>query len=176
MSRAPVLKRFDVNVFKNKDANDPAQVPAAAAIVFYGQGATINDATIQLAAGSTYDGLIVYNTGSFPAVTTQSDGYLDANPLTHCLISMNPTNATLNVTNVSGYNLTLSRGMRFWNFGRVVQAYSDPVGLVPVSVSTDPVTGRAGCYIKEYRYDYIVSITGGGQRLFVDEVGSLVMR
>jgi hypothetical protein len=73
----------------------------------------------------------------------------------------------------------LHRGDRIWNTspGRVLALVS-PIGggEWSTSISTDPNTGRAMCYIQERQYDYMVKPAGESGRLFIDAVGSYVMR
>lgn len=41
-----VLKRFETTILKNKSVSDTAQIPAAASIAFYAQGATVSQEVV----------------------------------------------------------------------------------------------------------------------------------
>jgi hypothetical protein len=76
-------------------------------------------------------------------------------------------------------SLLVLPGQRLVNRTAQPLIYNDPAGNTATASSqltTDPATGWASGYLREYRFDYIVSGTGLTTRIFPDQVGSYVMR
>ncbi|MGH7725480.1 MAG: right-handed parallel beta-helix repeat-containing protein, partial [Candidatus Eiseniibacteriota bacterium] len=69
----------------------------------------------------------------------------------------------------------LAAGYRLVNTSRPVTVYSDPRGTVPLgtSLATDTATGRASAYLRERRFDYVITGAGFPARLFSDAEGGL---
>jgi hypothetical protein len=75
----------------------------------------------------------------------------------------------------------MGRGQRLVLSNRPPDVYSVPVRDAPQKitgpVSIDSSTGRVWVYVAEYRFDYLVNVTGETTpRIFVDAIGSFVMR
>ena len=195
MAPLPVLKKFDICVYKDKDPAavppDRAQVPALATINFYGQGSTVKVAVPSpgIAAGATAL-VTVYNPGSI-AVGDTLQVELDSSKtlVVGSVTVVDLATSTLSLTNNTGATIPLSQGNRLLKVGPArPTAYADPLGTVPIgsSIATDPATGRAFAYIGAsqatapsrvgaYRFDYV--ITGiPNARLFIDAEGSFVIR
>ena len=87
----------------------------------------------------------------------------------------------LQVSNsVAPAGVAVSAGQRLLRKTSNTIFYIDPTGRTtspaPTDfVSTDPNTGRAGGYIRAYRYDYTVTF-GTTTRVYIDAVGSYVLR
>lgn len=189
----PTLKRFDVNVYRDYDATDDTQVPAAATIDFYAQGATLNVSNdlVNIQNGEEVE-VSVWHPGSLGAPVVDpniTDGHhrvqigvasADVFEVLDVAPSVTGATAVVKLKNTSGHAVTIAKDARLVRITDRPEVYDDPVGLESTGLtsrSTDAATGRARCYLREYRYDYIVTITlTSEQRLFVDADGSFVMR
>lgn len=192
----PTLRRFDAFVYKDYDANDKTQVPAAATIDFYAQGATLNEANdfLDIANGAEVT-VTVWHPGSLgdPVVDPNIiDGHhrvqigVESGDVFE-VVSVDPApdpdeaSATVTLKNESGHVVSVVRkDARLVRITDRPEAYDDPVGLESTgsnALQTNATTGRARGYLREYRYDYIVTITETSERrLFRDSEGSFVMR
>lgn len=175
MSVTPVLKRFEIVVFKNGTGN--VQLPAAAQVDFYRQGATVAVGT-PVQNGQTKE-IDVYHRGALK----QGDEVFRDTPLGDTLlIGEHPSNPQkIMVTNNSGDDIELMRYDRLVPFGDRPKVYQDPTGAAPVTpnvnyIMTNSNDGRGSCYIPAFRFDYIVVIDPSTMRLFIDADGSFVMR
>jgi hypothetical protein len=61
-----------------------------------------------------------------------------------------------------------------------IKVYTDPLGTAPFAndqITLETGTGRARGYVREYKYDYVVTVTGEpAPRAFANAEGSFVMR
>jgi hypothetical protein len=179
MAVQPLLKRFDITVLKNKTISDAAQVPAAATINFYRAGASAS-ANVSIPDQSMNPDpqpvtIPVYTMGTIAVGDT-----VQADIISNALLSVAAVDATaltVSVINNSGQNSQIFAGQRLVRRTNPPQAYRDPLGNVAIgsSITTDSATGRAACYIKEYRYDYVVTFAST-VRVYADAEGSFVMR
>lgn len=181
MAVHPVLKRFDIYVYK--DGAGGAQVPADATVDFYAQGATANLTVAQTIPSMGSGSIPVWNLGSITGGSVQ----VGVNPsailsITNIVVQVPPISpyATLLVQNDGTQPVTVNNLDRLVPLGNRPFVYDDPNGDVPTAFNsrqTEPGTGRVRCYIREYRFDYIITIVGvPTPRLFIDAEGSYVMR
>ena len=91
---------------------------------------------------------------------------------------MNVSSGVVGLINGSGSAIALTVGQRLIPTNLRPNIYSDPIGSVAIgtSITTSATDGRASGYLREFRFDYIVRITGLTARLFVDAEGSFAMR
>lgn len=175
MPTLPVLKRFDMTVYKNKDGSDPAQVAAEAKIEFYRQGATVKTG---VTVSSSAIVVTVFNTGDILTGHTVQLGTDESKTMT--VGPVNEAAGTIELQS-TGADRVLAVGDRLVDRTIPPSIYANPLGegTGATSVTTDSVTGRYGGYIKAYRYDFIVKIPPTSPtelRLYIDCVGSFVMR
>ena len=181
MAAPPVLKRFDVFVYKDKTPTDKAQIPAASTINFYRQGATVKTAVSVPPQDPSNENppttdVHVYHMGGIIGGETL---WVDGNSAKDLVISaIDVPNLVLKVLNGSPSTINLAVGNRLVLASSPISIYSDPVGAVAIgtSITTNATTGRANGYIREYRFDYVVNITGVTPRVYSDAEGSFVMR
>ncbi len=180
----PVLKRFDVYVYKNKGTNDAAQVPASASISFHKQGATAKaSASLEPPTDPDEAGppvvVPVYSVGAIALndVFRINDSQ-DKMGVVQGVDTSDPSSQTLTLANVGFTAFTIGVGDRLVIVNDPPEIYSDPVGTVPIgtSIDTSALTGRATGYVRAYRFDYVVTVSALDKRLFVDAEGSFVMR
>ena len=181
MRNRPTLRRFDITVYRNLSPSDPAQVPASAAIDFYKQGATVRIGRTIGFEEPQPEPVPIWHPGAIvwfdppEKVSVNGGGYeLD--------VSAVDTDDAENMT-ITLINTTELNGIPIADNERLVWLYDRPiVHLEPIgreisganSISTDPA-GRAVCYIREPRFDYVVRIDGLVARVFVDAEGSFVL-
>lgn len=176
----PVLKRFDITVYKNKDGTtDPPQVPAQAKIEFYRQGATVKVAPPTITP-TDFTTVTVYNTGDILQTHIVQREMEEA--ITMDVGVVNEAEGTIQLKSRGG-NIVLTIGQRLIDTSSPPSAYKDPLGTIADgtgnSVTTNSTTGRYGGYMRAYRYDYIVKIPPTSPtetRLYIDSEGSFVMR
>lgn len=170
MDTRPVIKRFEIVVLKDKGGatNPKEQVPAAAQVDFYRQGATVK------VGGPVPGPITVYNRGALVA-GDQVKVNLSAVTLT---VDPPQTNDPVNLLRLSGGPTSLAQWDRLVPTGsRPIPAQaSGPPASSGSFINTSSTDGRGSCYIAAYRWDYIVSGTGLATRLFIDAEGSFVMR
>src|SRR6266850_261149 len=179
---APTLRRFDITVYRNKNGTvDTAQVPANSTVRFYLQGATVKTAVTNVSSPRT---LSVWHAGAVQPGDVLWAGGVSTQPLTvdtDGVNSADPDNVTIRVT-FSG-TLTLAQKDRLIlaapDPARRPQAYSDPLATSAIGTSistTESGGGRASCYMREYRFDYAVAISGdsGPPRVYPDAEGAFV--
>lgn len=171
MPTMPVLRRFDIYVYKPKGGGDPALVPAASATVgFFRQGATVSVAT-SVGGGAENVPVTVYNSGAI-----QAEDELRVN-FDRPLMVNSVSGATIYVTNETETPVVLAVGDRLIDTFERPKLYKDPLGTVVIGISTSTDgSGRASGYVREYRFDYVVSVSGEADRIFPDAEGSFVMR
>ncbi len=178
MPTLPVLKRFDMTVYKNRNGTiDPSQVPAQAKIEFYRQGATVKTG-ISVPTGN-FVSVVVYNTGDILEGHTVQ---LEMDEAKLMLVgTVNEVAGTISLKSIVGTSIALTAEQRLVDTSARPNIYTDPLGSTTgaTSVTTDSTTGPAGGYLKAYRYDFIVKIPPTSPtetRLHLDAVGSFVMR
>jgi hypothetical protein len=181
------LRRFEILVYKNKNGTiDTAQVPADSTIEFYSQGATLKAGVSATSPATLY----VWHLGTIKGPLSPNPGDtlwpkgLSTQPLVVTAVSeTDPANLSLTVTFTG--TLIMNAGERL--IRRVPripdqrpQVYADPLGLTATGTSIQTTAaggGRGSCYLREYRFDYVVSVTGeAAPRVFPDAIGSFEMR
>lgn len=183
MRNRPLLRRFDITVFRDQSPTDHGQVPADALINFYKQGATVRT-PITVPYDSSPDPtpteIQVWHVGT---VALGENVAVDASGTqleVTGVDSSDAANMKLLVVNSSVIDgIPLAEGARLIRLADRPLVYLDSTGTTPTansSTATDPATGRAVCYLREYRYDYTVTITGYPLRIFVDAEGSYVLQ
>lgn len=110
----------------------------------------------------------VYDTGSIVPGELIQVGLTTS----HILVVVNVVSRTkLELTSNLPFEVTLTVGVRLIRKNQLLTVYSDPLGQVTMSnpISTAAATGRAGAYLRDARFDYIVSGTGiSPSRLYTD--------
>jgi len=178
MPTIPALKRFDIYVYKKRSPpTDNALIAVSGAqISLYRQGATIRTAKTILPEQENV-AVDVYHTGAVSAsdqLRVNNDTQKSLN-----VVSVDIVTRTLYVSYFGPFNLVLGVGDRLFDQTARPLLYSDPIGTVVVTPSTYPTDadGRRTGYVREYRFDYMISgISGEANRLFIDSEGSFVMR
>jgi hypothetical protein len=190
MSRPPVLARFEIRVLKNKSYSDMAQVPAAATVRFFQQGATNSGPAIVVPYGGPEDPdpppptpVPVFHRGRIAVNDSLQVGPDTTQLLTVTEVDESPTTPVVHVINT-----TVPAGVGIGVLARLLRrtgnaiVYLDATGAVPggpppVSyLTTNSTTGRASGYVAAYRYDYTVTGSGVLPRVHIDAVGSFVLR
>ncbi len=176
MPTLPVLRRFDMTVYKNKDGSDPAQVPAEATIEFYRQGATVKTGPVTVTSGA-FIMVTVYNTGDIlgNAAYIVQKGTSAAETMD--VRAVDEVAGTIELKSKGG-PIDLAVGDRLVCISDRPGIYDNPLGdgTGATSVTTNSTTGRYGGYMRAYRYDVIVKVPATSPRLIVDCVGSFEMR
>jgi hypothetical protein len=189
MSTLPVLTRFDIQVLKNRSGSDASQVPAAATIQFFRQGATVTSPVFveysdpgQEPPATPVD-VPVRHVGTIQVTDTLQVDTSTPDLLVVAEVVANPSAPILRVWNWSRpQGISVATGKRLLRKTANAIVYPNPTGPVPQgpapvsSLATDPATGRAGGYVAAYRFDYTVSGTGLTPRLYADAVGSFLLR
>ncbi|MEO8501208.1 MAG: hypothetical protein ABI565_09860, partial [Vicinamibacteria bacterium] len=174
MSATPLLRRFDIVTFKNKSGSDTAQVPTAATVNIYRQGATYRGSTITISPSDPDPTTIdVDDIGDIVVSDT-----LGTNTATACFIVNAIISTTqLQLSSISG-SQTLSDNDRLVVTTNQPTIYSDSRGNTSTSnpLTADGATGRAQVYVKNKRFDYIVTGLGTGvpARLFRNAEGGSI--
>ncbi len=142
----------------------------------------MKDASVTVAGGGGDATIHVYHTGAMETGDGIYTLYLNGDATKTLLCdSVDASTGTLHVytLDASG-NITVVKGDRLILRTSQPTVYNDAVGgsaHSPASELAIESTGRARCYVKEYRYDYVVAVTGEtGYRVFIDSEGSFVMR
>ena len=173
----PVLKRFDRYFYKNRASGDLAQVPASGAILsFYAQGATVKLTTNLAPTGLTT--IPVFHTGMIAV----GDSLLVEGPTVKDAVVVTAVDATAGTVTIEQLGLdfpptSAQQGVRLIAGSRHLQVFADPLGMTggAATLITDGA-GRARCYIREFRFDYTVTIGATVPIVFADAEGSFVMR
>src|SRR5207247_1038244 len=91
--------------------------------------------------------------------------------------SVNQDEGTVLLQQTGLTDITVGTGDRLISETGVLVAYVDPLGNIPKTSLTTGQDGRLSAYLREYRFDYTISIPGvSGLRIFIDAEGSFVMR
>jgi len=184
MPTFPVLRRFEITVLAdNHPPSDVSQVPALATINFFKQGATVRTGVTVPYDPSTDPQLtevVVWNGGTIQ-IGDQLE--VEASGLTLGVGDVDfsdPTNVKVYVFNDSvPSGIPLSAGQRLIRLTDRPYVFVDPAGLVATGdnyIQTDFNTGRANCYLRDYRFDYYVTPAGRDTRVYVDAEGSFAAR
>lgn len=177
----PILSRFDVTVYRNLNGViDKAQVPATefeATVQIYRQGATANLPEPTPVPPQGGADIAVYNTGCIEAGDSVM---VDASASTLLVIAVDIAASTITVENDTFAFINVQRYSRLTPTVPAL-VFDDPVGTSPLSQPLTPspsANGRVTAYVKDFRFDYVVTVPGDPRpvRLFVDAVGSYVMR
>lgn len=179
MSVTPVLKRFEIVVFKNGTGN--VQLPAAAQVDFYRQGATVANSWSPdlLEPDEPMSDVPVYHHGALVDGDIVARG---TNLDETMVVQIDPGDPNkLTLTNNTEEGFVLDPNDRLVPIGDRPKVYQDPTGAAPVTpnvnyIMTNSNDGRGSCYIPAFRFDYIVVIDPSTMRLFIDADGSFVMR
>lgn len=186
MAILPVLKRFDIFVYKPMPGEADLRIPAAdVPIRFYAQGATIQTAsTISGELGATSP-LFVYHGGE---IAVGDELTIDPRPTGTGRLYVNliepyvPPSTDLyrlTVTNLDPQDGTYEAPLnaRAIITSKLLTVYQDPLGVTAgaSSLTTDS-RGRATGYIRNLRYDYTVTLGSNNAIASRDAEGSFVMR
>jgi hypothetical protein len=191
VSRPPSLTRFEILVLKNKSSTDPSQVPAAATIRFFQQGATYSGSSA-LPNPVPYGGpdvpnpppptaVPVFHVGRFQA-GDQAQVDLDTSLILDvtAVDMANPVASVLYVRNLTVPNgIPIGVGARLLRKtnNTIVYPTAIPGTSSPVSfLTSNSTTGRAAGYVASLQFDYTVTGSGVTPRLHIDAVGSYVLR
>jgi hypothetical protein len=167
-----LLRRLDVVSYKNKSGTDTAQIPVSATVNLYRQGASVR-ASVTVPISGTPTAVELDDIGGIVAGDD---------------LSINGASPTLSVDSVVddvAYVLLIFASAEVLAVGDRLTpttvprpvAYKDPLGQVSIGTSftTAIATGRGSAYVWDWRYDYIVNITGVTPRLYADAVGGYVL-
>jgi hypothetical protein len=170
---APLLRRFEITVCKDKSAQDSAQVPAAATVDVYRQGATVRTAFNFPSILADPVSVEVYDTGRIQVgdALRVSQGAFVGGVLT---VDSIPDGSHLMVLNDAV--VSASAGDRLVPTSDRPTVYQNPLGTgsgLHYTMS-DATTGRASGYIAEGRYDFRVSGTGFDDRMYRDAHGGVI--
>jgi len=178
----PVLRRFDIFVYKNKNGYvDRSQIPCTAddaTINFYRQGATLSSDIDIPQFGSAE--IPVYHTGALKdsdsAMLVIGAGFAPVH-----VDSVDATSNTITVHNLSGFAISPPRGTRLLPTSVLGLVFPDPMGRGTAVTQLAPHpdgSGRVTGYVRDYLSDYVVTVPDDVEpvRLFIDGVGSFVMR
>jgi hypothetical protein len=178
VSAPPVLRRFDIYVFKDKSSTDKSQAPAAnQEVLLYRQGATALAETFIPYSGQ--DPVIVAVPVSSPGAAAIGDRLrVRASEFFEVeVVNIDPDTGTIDVENVADQNITIYEFDRLVNVTDPPLLYRSPIGTDPLSMPylTD-ANGRLYGYVKEYQFDYVIPVAIHNPRIFCDTEGSYVMR
>ena len=169
----PNLARYNLVVTKDKSGSDNAQVPAAATVDYYKQGATVAVGTT-VPNGATGVSITVRNTGRISA------GDVLRNNLTGfpTVLVTSVTNPTTLVVNSSGNGaFTVVLGDRLVVTNNRPTPYKESTGVDAYGgfqSSTNATTGVLDpTYLKEPFFDAQVTGSGVANRLLTDQVGGI---
>lgn len=179
MRDGPLLRSFDIVIYKAKDANDLRRVPAAGATIdFYLQGATVREDVDLDPNAPPLPPVQVWHPGAIPAPASgsvQVDGAGTLYDVTG-LDTSDIHNVTIGLVPTDGSFHHLTAGQRLiWQVNRPA-VFFDPSQVAPPNGNSilTGADGRAACYLKPPRFDYIVTI-GTEKTVFVDAEGSVVL-
>lgn len=176
----PVLKHFDMHVYRNKTTVDTAQVPASGTIEIYRAGTTVR--TLVTVPDTSSDPNPVPTTVDVytPEVLEIGDRLQAGVDVAKILVVgwVDIPNRQIGVTNDTGASITLAALSRLVQTTTRPSFFSDPVGTVSLgtAIATNPTNGRASGYVKEYKYDFIIRVSPFPARLVTDAEGAFVMR
>lgn len=190
MDARPQLTRFSIYVYKDVSALSRGRVPAAGwNVQLCRQGATVDIGSgFDIDHGETGVVLTVFDVGAI--VGPPSYGY-DGDTITAdgrgqlIVTAVNAEDGTITVRNPSETDAVhIDEHTRLTPISApLAQAYSNPIGAgdelsQPLNVDDG---GRCECYVRTYRFDYIITSESPGSdpdeaRVFADAVGGLVMR
>ncbi len=164
-----ILPRFETTVLRGRSPTDNTQVPAAATLEFYRQGATVaSDVTIQ---PGVPPGIVpVHYSGQIEIGDTLRVGTSATN-----LTVVHVASTTEIHVNLDGpLPLLLSAGTRLWIASPRPTAFADPTGTssLGASILTDAITGRASAYLSLDRFDFEVVIPGEPPRHYLDQAAA----
>jgi hypothetical protein len=184
MGVLPVLARFEIQVLKTK-SGDTVQIPAAATIRFFRQGATTTGSAVVVPYSDPDDpnpvtaDVRVLHPGTIATNTTQLLTVVAVVLPGPGIPSTAPYLTLRNSFQPAGISVAI--GNRLLRKTSNTIFCTDPTGRSASPAPTDNVvtnssTGRAGGYVKARRYDYTISGSGLVTRLYIDAIGSYIMR
>ncbi len=151
----PVLTRFDKTLYKDKSANDLAQVPATGThFEMYRQGATVS-ADVTIAAGESGASVAVYDSGDIPTTATINVLQVGIGGPRLNAYAQSPT--LLSVSNPSNFPVTLNVGTRLLLVSNRPPVFTDPVGVTPSTNALATQLGRATGYLQQPRLDSLAT-------------------
>lgn len=185
----PVLKSFDIVVYKDKDPTavppDRAQIPAGGATIdFYAQGATASAAKT-IPKNGAQDTVNVFHPGLLRVTTPVQTVQIDGNAtivlqVIDVVLAGLGAGAFVTLKNTSTTDdAVIAVGSRLILLSDRPKIYSDPAAPASASGSTQATAGADGRvrgYLRDYRFDYIVTIDAATKRVYADAEGSFVMR
>ena len=174
MSTTPLLRRFDIFAYKNKNGTtDTAQIPTAATVTLYRQGATTT-ANFTVTSGSIGPySVAVDDVGEIGAGDSVQIGTDSTKGFT---VDSIPDRTHLSLLNDFGLNTTVASGSRIVVVSPLMTIYADALAATSASnpITADSSTGRAQAYVRNKRFDYIVSGTVSPSRLFMNAEGGVI--
>ena len=183
----PVLRRFDIYVYKDKSYASPvdkAQVPATATVKLFRQGATVGAAVV--VARPDFSEVTVYNPGAFATNPTPStvfdQAWVDGDPNKSLDVDWTDSTAATTLlcrTRAPLDVITLAVSNRLVLASRRPVLYADPLGTIAIGsdIQTEAGTGRVRGYVAELRFDYTITLAEESvPRLFIDDEAAYVMR
>ena len=160
------IRKFSTTIYKDKSANDAAQIPAGSAtIAVYKQGASVSATATVLATDTTVS---VRNIGRLVAADNLQLGTDDTKTMTVVSIT-NDTTVVLRRT--SGTDIALAVDNRLVITTNRPTVYADSMAGVAKAASPSPLTDSAGFiefYAPDTRFDFIASGSGVVAKLFID--------
>jgi len=168
MSITQLLRRFDFTVLKNKSGTDNTQVPAAATLIFYRQGATVRTSTTLLPSEPPVErDIVVDDVGLIEIGDLIRLGV--AGPEYEVTNLIGRDKVRILYTGTSSFQLQANTRL----LAPTVSAYRDSRGSQALTppYSTDSTTGRFGAYVHATRFDFTVSGSGFSSRTYLDYDG-----
>lgn len=186
MAIMPLLKRFDIFVYKAMQGVADLRVPAPdVPIRFYAQGATIQTASTISGTPGSISPLFVYHGG---AIADGDELTIDTRPTGTSRLYVNhiepwvPPSTDLYKLTVANlepqygaYDAPLNS--RVVITSKLLTVFQDPLGVTPGASSlTTDARGRATGYVRSLRYDYTVTVGSNNVITCRDAEGSFAMR
>ena len=181
----PVLKRFDVFIYKSRGGGDVTLIPAEATanVTIYPQSAVCSTTTSIPIAGSPPTILPVFSTAGIVAPGTVQKGLsAGAWPLLY-VDYVDQGGSTITVRNSLPVVFSVTALDRLVVVSPPAYFYLEPLGtdanppqmLTVESLINGTSTGHVRAYIRDRRFDFLVSV-GGTTRWCLDWEGGFVMR
>lgn len=181
-NRLPVLRQYVIMVWKNRGAgSDNVQVVAANAPVrICAQGATVSEPFDPTPIDDDGERVVyVHHVGA--AAVPGMLGVNGDSTLSLSVLAVSDASVStpwIKVKNVTGDPITLSLGCRLHVVAPAVMFYADALGTVALGsvLYASSETGRASGYVAELRFDVFVDGVPDAPRMYIDQVGSYVLR
>jgi hypothetical protein len=169
-----LLRRFDIFTYKNKNGTtDTAQIPTAATVTIYRQGATVTSNFTVTSGNIGPYSVAVANTAEIQAGDTVQVG---TDPAKGFTVDSVPDSTHISLLNDLALSTTVFAASRLVVTSPLPSIYDNAPGTSTTSnpITADSSTGRAQVYVRNKRFDYIVSGTVSPSRLFIDAEGGSI--